>query len=124
MEKEPIFFHLNEGEIEYHGSEGQLWYSYEEKVHSRVESGASGIRRYRQVPIRHEQLILQCYEGKGRGLVGLTHTGLIDFVESIDKIFALLYSYYCYATDNINYKQMADSYPQGCKERVEAYKAW
>src|SRR3989344_6045995 len=59
QEKEPRFFHLNKGKIEYQEYGGQLWYSYVEEVYSRAESGASGTRRYRARGIIPKEIIDQ-----------------------------------------------------------------
>ena len=48
MEREERrLFHIKNGEIEYHGVGNELWYSYEERSETQLESGARRLNIYR-----------------------------------------------------------------------------
>lgn len=59
QEKELEFHHLHEGEIEYHRVKSELWYSYEETLESKMESGATGISNYETRGIVPQEIIEQ-----------------------------------------------------------------
>lgn len=56
-QEEPDFFHLHKGEIEYHQVKGDLWYSYLDRVESKVESGATRISTYKARGVIPQEII-------------------------------------------------------------------